>query len=871
MAYPFEGLVLLEAVTPQGALLSEIQQINSSSTTTTTSSSSSITTTSGSKGLRAATEAQEGAQGEGGRGGAWVYDVSQDTLKQREAGADRDNDLTGARDQGPVLGEMSRVVNSSKQKEQQQQQQEQQQQQVILMQQGLDQLRLEELSAAKQQPVPPSSLQVLAEQLGVLAVPTLTGTLPELLQRFQETSTEGKRVSGKPQVQAHMRWGSSDSLYDVYGHCMDGSSRDPLLRWKEMRDAIIEQHSNSSSSCSRGSLCVPTSEGWVVQEHATQQRHKLIMPAFKRVSNAGRLLHPLSVWDAVRNTGASAAELSAGLPPHYRKELQAILDALQEQYNGAWQQLQEVVGLANSSAEAMQLLVEEMHATEQQQTREPLQGVITGAYIPTGVPVPATLEAARVYGYVFEVMGRKGGVAREERRGLESASALLQTHMAGLHLEEFVAHKADSLVSESRSSSQTAGQGVLAMGGDGGQCAAVQGRCVGIQGREQTEAAAAAAGGTADNAALSNSTSISHSAITGMITSSRSRVASCSEGNNPSGTVPHTSSQTIAPAGEAITATTSTTIPCTSSSSGSALQNPAFRSAVRYLLEHSDSAGSNVMPSMYLDHSSYVSNHRHRLLRSHLLACIPPTFDGQLPRYTPSASFKQTYCKGWAKGTTEGRLVSLPSYAAAPAFAATESSSSSSNNNNSRSSSSSSSNNRSSSSSSSSNNKNYSSRWSSSSAVLAASIPLISVLQDTLMVEVFRRLETKGVDEDVVPDCEKDKDKKDVTKTNAKDERFQSESNTDKADLILDKKDMVVPLLVCKAWRIIASDDHELKSRRAAAAAVVRAARESMAQERVVNSRSRSYYDADSDGTYGWGGYGGYQGPWEGVGGYGSF
>ena len=84
---------------------------------------------------------------------------------------------------------------------------------------------------------------------------------------------------------------------------------------------------------------------------------------------------------------------------------------------------------------------------------------------------------------------------------------------------------------------------------------------------------------------------------------------------------------------------------------------------------------------------------------------------------------------------------------------------------------------------------------------------------------------------------------------------------------------MVLPLLVCKTWRVIASNDHDLNNSRAAAAAVVIAATESMARQQAANRRSSSdsdfdpmsYYRSESDhGSYGWGGYGGYDRDWDG-------
>lgn len=72
-------------------------------------------------------------------------------------------------------------------------------------------------------------------------------------------------------------------------------------------------------------------EGWVVED-PEGTRHKLVQASFQRTGRVAPQLHPLSLWGMVRNCGMSRAELSAGLPPHFQRELHAILDALESQF-----------------------------------------------------------------------------------------------------------------------------------------------------------------------------------------------------------------------------------------------------------------------------------------------------------------------------------------------------------------------------------------------------------------------------------------------------------------------------------------------------------------------------------------------------------
>jgi hypothetical protein len=510
--------VLLEAVTPEGHLLSEIQQFGSSSNSSCYQGSSTAPAPA------AAAEMHDG-QAVQGKVGSGRKSVSQWQVKPAGEAQGRRRDTAGW---GRVEG-------------------------------GGAAARVADLP--RKVAFGPSSLLQLAEQLGVLAVPTLTGTLPELLQHFGG-DTEQQEAKMQMQEIAHCRAHTGG-----YGGFDSGSGSeslpDPLQQWKEARSAASAQHSNISSSGSgigRRSLCAPTCEGWVLQEHDTQQRHKLISPAFKRVSHTGRLLHPLTVWDAIRNTGANQAELSAGLPPHFKRELQAVLDALQEQYSGAWQQLQEVVGVANSSAEAMQLLVDEVHALEQQQTRHPPEQLITGAYMPTGVPVPATLEAARAYGYVFGggASCGAGGVGGDDP---ESVIGMMQTQLAGLDLEG----QPDCV--DGRSSIDCTTHQVL-----DGQGSGVEALC-GSELTIRTEAVKATASSNNSSKFTSSSSSSSGSVV----------VPNAGPGSpiRPA----------VAPAGSTATGSSTPRFLV----SHSALRNPSFRCLVRHMLQHPNSAASDAM------------------------------------------------------------------------------------------------------------------------------------------------------------------------------------------------------------------------------------------------------------------------------------
>ncbi|EFJ39407.1 hypothetical protein VOLCADRAFT_101012, partial [Volvox carteri f. nagariensis] len=84
----------------------------------------------------------------------------------------------------------------------------------------------------------------------------------------------------------------------------------------------------------------PAFEGWIIATaDGGTPRQKLVQLSYKRACLAGKLLHPLSVWDLIRNEGASRKSLFLGLPVHFQRELAAILEALEAGYQRAGNQL----------------------------------------------------------------------------------------------------------------------------------------------------------------------------------------------------------------------------------------------------------------------------------------------------------------------------------------------------------------------------------------------------------------------------------------------------------------------------------------------------------------------------------------------------
>lgn len=172
----------------------------------------------------------------------------------------------------------------------------------------------------------PAALQQLARQLGLLAAPSLEGTVPELTARLSQgcklahssSSSTSSSTSGKAATAAKGRPSNRDAYMQML---LDGQN---------------SNHHNSSSSRQQPA----NFEGFVLQDPKSGQRYKLVHEAFHRTGHAAsKLLHPLAVWDAVY-CGQSRAELAQGLPAHYLAELDAMLTALEQPFWTVQQQLQ---------------------------------------------------------------------------------------------------------------------------------------------------------------------------------------------------------------------------------------------------------------------------------------------------------------------------------------------------------------------------------------------------------------------------------------------------------------------------------------------------------------------------------------------------
>jgi hypothetical protein len=114
--------------------------------------------------------------------------------------------------------------------------------------------------------------------------------------------------------------------------------------WAELCDRLSR---GTPQNVGGGSAVPAAFEGWVVEE-PRGTRHKLVQAAFQRTGRAAQLLHPLTVWDKVRNSCTSRAQLSAGLPPHFQCELHAILDAMEDHFCRVLRYLAHMAAQANS-------------------------------------------------------------------------------------------------------------------------------------------------------------------------------------------------------------------------------------------------------------------------------------------------------------------------------------------------------------------------------------------------------------------------------------------------------------------------------------------------------------------------------------------
>lgn len=334
-------------------------------------------------------------------------------------------------------------------------------------------------------------------------------------------------------------------------------------------------------------------EGCVLQQAAAGggvgMRQKLIGDSYKSTARAARLMHPLTVWDAVRNVGvpdqaAMAARLmglsqslsgrdakagsAALLAPHPDRELRAVMEALSSQYGRVMGELQATVGYLERSGEG-----------GVQQVRDLLD------QLDGGKPLVGGRDRAALGHVLEELLSRLTTAAGDVRGGGEAGSGL-----AG-----------GSRIS-SAGASQT-GQST-----DGGS----------------------SAGGASAAVALP----LTRAGVPSVAPAPFSRPAPVEQQQqqpdqhvSSSVSALHTSLQHRGPAFRAAL--------CYVLTAGPPDNNRLWDRPM-------------LLPPGWRG-SRYTSIHFGApLLRGLVLDCIRPAFDGTLPGYQPSARFAQTYAKGWA-------------------------------------------------------------------------------------------------------------------------------------------------------------------------------------------------------------------------------
>lgn len=174
-----------------------------------------------------------------------------------------------------------------------------------------------------------AALQQLARQLGVMAVPCVEGTSSELTDRLAQSCRVVRALTAPSSDNSSSKSSTGGASGETRG------SKISLADFSNPGPAS----SSSSSKNSAGNPKPAAFEGWVLQDHATGQRSKLVQFSFLKTGRAAsHLLHPLAVWDAVY-CGKSRVELMRGLPAHYQQEVDGVLTALEQQFWAVQQQL----------------------------------------------------------------------------------------------------------------------------------------------------------------------------------------------------------------------------------------------------------------------------------------------------------------------------------------------------------------------------------------------------------------------------------------------------------------------------------------------------------------------------------------------------
>jgi len=472
--------------------------------------------------------------------------------------------------------------------------------------------------------------QQLAQQLGVLAVPSIDGTLPELTYRL----AQGSSAAAAPRTDSSR---TELTLEEVLVPLKPGSSTRP-------------QPGSGGSSSNTQRLAPAMFEGWVVQDLSSGQRYKMVQGAFKLTGDAASTrLHPLAVWDAVY-CERSRAELMQGLPEHNQVELDAILAALEQQFRVVQQRLDTDlqaawIDAAASSAAATASgdgSVRTPPAAAASAEAQKQQGSSTSRTSSSTAGLPSTLGAggalpARSTGFNAEPASSSAAVAvaAAPAGAAEDASAT----------EASAAADADAGVTEASTTTDDASN------------TATHSVSTYPKGSSKQTTHATRVQATLDTKCDAASISIArlHGSLAGGSSSTAVRqLQICQRQTTDTGTAINIADSRHQHHTWHLSAAGSSSSSSSRTGSGCKPDPAAGISAQAYAeaLEYALLKGTARVSSMFKQEGSKLAPS----LRGLLLSCIKPSPAGILPGYQPSEAFQQTYCKGWAKGPQRGRV-----------------------------------------------------------------------------------------------------------------------------------------------------------------------------------------------------------------------
>ncbi|KAJ9532486.1 hypothetical protein QJQ45_010552 [Haematococcus lacustris] len=190
----------------------------------------------------------------------------------------------------------------------------------------------------------------------------------------------------------------------------------------------------SSSSSPTSSLHTPShppaSEGWVVTLGSCGQRIKLVHDSFKRAHYEAQQLHPLCVWDRVRQGASRDQLLPPWMPSHVKAEAEAVLAALHRSFQEVRLQHrakgQAVAALKNGGREQQPLSMyySGWQVVATPHLRAQLLDLVRPAHDGSGLPA---YQPSAAMAQTFAKAWPKGPLAGRLAPSPEPACAIIQT------------------------------------------------------------------------------------------------------------------------------------------------------------------------------------------------------------------------------------------------------------------------------------------------------------------------------------------------------------------------------------------------------------------------------------------------------------